>query len=62
MAKKKDKKQEDIIMRFDPPKPKINEKKIKAMEELLKDEGCKYLGREEMQNIVNAYKAGRKGK
>lgn len=63
MAKKKKKTEPEIsIMRYEPPKPKINEKKIKAMEELLKDEGCRHLGREEMQQIVNAYKAGKRSK
>lgn len=64
MAKKKDTRKDAqiSIMRYEPPKPKINEKKIQAMEELLKDEGCRHLGREEMRQIVDAYKAGKRSK
>lgn len=65
MAKKKSKKNQEpeiSIMRYEPPKPRINEKKIKAMEEILKDEGCRHLGREEMRSIVDAYKAGKRSK
>lgn len=63
MAKKKDKKELDFqVLRYEPAKPKINEQKIKAMEILLKDEGCHNLSRSEMQTIVEAYKAGKRGK
>jgi len=52
----------EMMMPSKPPKPKINEKKVKAMEELLKDPGCRYMSTSEMQGIVDAFKAGKRSK
>jgi len=67
MTKKKDKgiKREIIGMSlsdYKPPKPKINEKTIKAMETILKDEGLRRMCPSEMESIIQGYKAGKKGK
>lgn len=44
------------------PKPKLNAEKVKAMESILKDEGLRNLSPREMENLIDAYKQGKKGK
>ena len=44
------------------PKIKLDEKKVKAIETILKDDALKSMSSYELENILDAYKSGRKGK
>lgn len=44
------------------PKVKLNDKKVQAIETILKDEALRRLDRAELENIVDAYKSGKRGK
>jgi len=63
-SKKEDKspKVEMHAFKFERPKPKLNEEKIKALELILKDEGlCYQMGNKDtLEAMVDAFKAGKK--
>ncbi len=65
MAKKKEKKTESMRMEFveyKKPKVKLNDKKVQAIEAILKDEALRGMCSSDLENIVDAYKSGKKGK
>jgi hypothetical protein len=65
MAKDKKKKEIPTITRMEMfccPKPTINEKNIKALETLMQDKGFKEEIGHRYEGIIDAYRAGKKGK
>jgi hypothetical protein len=60
MAKKKQPKDiNSFIFSYQPPKPELNDKKVKDIEKLLNDNSLNWSDRGELRRLVEGYNAGK---